>query len=1140
MFVCPFKKVTIQKNSVITCISSNNITNTIAIGGENGFLKIVKIDLKKSKTNAEGNPVSPLTFNQTLTSHKGKITHLVWNEVYDKLTSCDEEGVIVVWRINEHDLWETEMINNREVSYITDIKWSGMGNFLCFIYDDGHAIIGSVDGNRCWGNDILPKLYKVEWSPDESFILFCIKNSNAIVFSYSGYQIGDMYIPPHLMNYLIVDILWWSNSMIEKKSIVEDHHLLLAFENGTFLLYNSHQDLSPIEIKTHFNIINKVLWSVNGETIMLSGCVKEDKALKDAICFYSNSGSFLQEMKVPNKITSMAWDSHGTKMALTTESFILFCLVKPNYKWTYFNETLVYTYMTDNEHHTIVFWDISKKGISKRTNKNYKYVKNLIGIASFGSFCIFTAKKTENTYIVILCNSIGSPVDNRILNIVPKYVTMNNTHAIIASDDHVYIWQFRYERVDMSLFYGNKLNSDILNKSMNKEIAFNILDKPDLKDEYNLDTFDIKKKTNDPISAICCNENKLVIALNSGKGYLYNLPDLNSVEKIFTGNKLHKIGISPDCKHLWGIDDQHYLGIWNIDKVNKTYSDMKGEKLPEFEKNDVWTVIWSKDDSNSFAFTQKNMLYIYKNFESEEVLTNNGYLAEFSDLSIKTIFLEEAITKPGNEESIKLDDIYFVFETRVLRDLRQMMESNVILDDIYNYCVKHNHPKLWDLFIKHCMLKLEFIIAEKCLIQQQDFIGLNLLKRIKNMDDDDFKRAEIYQHFFDYDKAEEIYKNKERKDILIKMRIKLGNWGKVIDLIQESQVVQEDELKIALNNQAMQYLENLEYHKAEELFSKTGNKEELINVWFLTENFQKAAEYIEKIPEENDFLLYMGEKFEVYGLTTEAVKCYLRFGDVKKAIDICVLTNQWNLAVEIAEQNNLFQIESLVNKFSNMLIEKNKKMDLVEFYRKAHKHTEAAKILIRIGEELRALNTSSIILKKIYVLAALEMESFKTRYIDAQITNNIATVNNFGGNTTNKNTLDTLITSDLSNLGDKALNNPWKGAEAYHYYMLCQKQIYNKEYSSALKTALRLVQYEYEVESKEVYRLITISSLLNKSYKECSKALAKLKNLSDLTEDEKTAYDELSFSVFTNFQPQNEKENYFNCPGKNCDAKISE
>ncbi len=88
----------------------------------------------------------------------------------------------------------------------------------------------------------------------------------------------------------------------------------------------------------------------------------------------------------------------------------------------------------------------------------------------------------------------------------------------------------------------------------------------------------------------------------------------------------------------------------------------------------------------------------------------------------------------------------------------------------------------------------------------------------------------------------------------------------------------------------------------------------------------------------------------------EAVECFIRFGDVKRAIDTCVLNNKWNLAVELAEKNNFFQIEALVNKFCNVLIEKNKKMDLVELYRKSHKHTEAARMLIKIAEDLKALN----------------------------------------------------------------------------------------------------------------------------------------------------------------------------------------
>ena len=54
------------------------------------------------------------------------------------------------------------MINNREQSSITDLKQNRQGQYLCFIYEDGHTIEGIEDGNRSWGNDIKASLYLVE------------------------------------------------------------------------------------------------------------------------------------------------------------------------------------------------------------------------------------------------------------------------------------------------------------------------------------------------------------------------------------------------------------------------------------------------------------------------------------------------------------------------------------------------------------------------------------------------------------------------------------------------------------------------------------------------------------------------------------------------------------------------------------------------------------------------------------------------------------------------------------------------------------------------------------------------------------------------------------------------------------------
>ncbi len=153
-------------------------------------------------------------------------------------------------------------------------------------------------------------------------------------------------------------------------------------------------------------------------------------------------------------------------------------------------------------------------------------------------------------------------------------------------------------------------------------------------------------------------------------------------------------------------------------------------------------------------------------------------------------------------------------------------------------------------------------VAEKAMIQYNDYMGLSFLKRVKMIDDDNIKKAEIYQFFLEYEKAEETYNNIDRKDLSILMRIKLGHWEKVISLIKESGYIQEDNMRMAKNNLGLQYLENRDYLRADELFNETHNYEGLINTYFKSENYEKAIPLIDSIPEGSEFLNYMAEKFE--------------------------------------------------------------------------------------------------------------------------------------------------------------------------------------------------------------------------------------------------------------------------------------
>lgn len=103
-------------------------------------------------------------------------------------------------------------------------------------------------------------------------------------------------------------------------------------------------------------------------------------------------------------------------------------------------------------------------------------------------------------------------------------------------------------------------------------------------------------------------------------------------------------------------------------------------------------------------------------------------------------------------------------------------------------------------------------------------------------------------------------------------------------------------------------------------------------------------------------------------------------------------------------------------------------------------------------------------------------------------------------------TLNSLITSTINTSSDKILQNPWRGAEAWHFFLLCQKQMYAKKFNYALKTALRLQEYELDLEPRKIYSVMALAAYYNKSYKELSRAFVKLEGIKDLQSHEKEIF----------------------------------
>ena len=59
-----------------------------------------------------------------------------WNFQHRKLTTSDENGLIIVWILYK-GIWYEEMINNRNKSLVVDMHWNKDGTKICIAYEDG-------------------------------------------------------------------------------------------------------------------------------------------------------------------------------------------------------------------------------------------------------------------------------------------------------------------------------------------------------------------------------------------------------------------------------------------------------------------------------------------------------------------------------------------------------------------------------------------------------------------------------------------------------------------------------------------------------------------------------------------------------------------------------------------------------------------------------------------------------------------------------------------------------------------------------------------------------------------------------------------------------------------------------------------
>uniref|UniRef100_A0A8C8RT91 WD repeat-containing protein 35 n=1 Tax=Pelusios castaneus TaxID=367368 RepID=A0A8C8RT91_9SAUR len=1092
MFIYLSKKIAIPGNVRLRCISWNKDQGFIACGGEDGLLKVLKLETQTDEAKLKGLAApSNLSMNQTLEGHSGSVQVVTWNEQYQKLTTSDQNGLIIVWMLYK-GAWYEEMINNRNKSVVRSMSWNADGQKICIVYEDGAVIVGSVDGNRIWGKDLKGiQLCHVAWSSDSKTLLFGMANGEIHIYDNQGNFIMKMKLNC-LVNvtgaFSIAGIHWYPGT--EGYTEPDCPCLAICFDNGRCQIMRHENDQNPVLIDTGMNVVS-IQWNHCGSVLAVAGFQKSSTQDKDVnlVQFYTPFGEHLRTLKVPGKqMSALSWEGGGLKIGLAVDSFIYFANIRPDYKWGYCSNTVVYAYTRpDRPEYCVVFWD------TKNNEKYVKYVKSLISITTCGDFCILATKADENqpqeehetesigaTYVLVLCNSIGTPLDPKYIDIGPLFVTMTKTHVIAASKEAFYIWQYRVAKKLTAM----EINQVARTRKEGRERIYHIDETPSGTSDGMLDY-------------------SKAIQVRDTRG-LCSLEDMPSINLL-----------SPP--RLAIIDLSGVLTFFDLDTrvADSTGQQVVGERL-KLERKDVWDMKWAKDNPDLFAMMEKTRMYVFRNLDPEEPIQTSGYICNFEDLEIKSVLLDEILKNPEHPNK----EYIINFEIRSLRDSRALIEE-VGIEESSQFIEDNPHPRLWRLLAEAALQKLDLQTAEQAFVRCKDYQGIKFVKRLGNLQSESMKQAEVAAYFGRFEEAERMYLDMDRRDLAIGLRIKLGDWFRVLQLLKTGSGDADDTLLEQAHNAIGDYFADRQKWyviNAVQYYVQGRNQERLAECYYMLEDYQGLENLANSLPENNKLLPDIAHMFVRVGMCEQAVTAFLKCNRPKDAVDTCVHLNQWNKAVELAKDHNMKEIGSLLARYASHLLEKNKILDAIELYRKANYFFDAAKLMFKVADEEAKKRTKPLRVKKLYVLSALLVEQYHEQMKNAQR----GKVKGKSSEATSA--LAGLLEEDVLSTDNRLTDNAWRGAEAYHFFILAQRQLYEGYVDPAMKTALHLRDYEDIIPAVEIYSLLALCACANKAFATCSKAFVKLESLETLSPEQRQQYEDLALEIFTKHCPKHTKK----------------
>jgi WD repeat-containing protein 35 len=501
-----------------------------------------------------------------------------------------------------------------------------------------------------------------------------------------------------------------------------------------------------------------------------------------------------------------------------------------------------------------------------------------------------------------------------------------------------------------------------------------------------------------------------------------------------------------------------------------------------------------------------------------------------------------------------------------LTQARELLSQGAV-ESLMDLARRRKQPRLWTMLAEHALEKLDLETAETAWAHARDWHGLQLVKRLRSFSGQPLwkQRFEAWCYLGQSAAAEAVVASADRLDLAVEMYIKLGDWGSVHRLVEQG--LGDDVLATkTFNGLGDARVDAGRWQHAVGYYVAAKNSAQAFACFRHTGDVRGLDTLLDALPSGDPLLGDVGDVFARCGYGDKAVTAYLKLADVKRAIDCCVALHEWDIAVDLAQEYNFAQYHKILAGHAAQLRHRQQIFRAVELYQRALEHGEAAKLLLGVAKESATSAAgvhAPLRTKKLYVLAALEMEQAKRRALVADV--GVSAGAGGGGGTTalgtgvpvanratrlatragqtlagsqqvggrqhttaaaTQQTLAGLMKMDATDMSLREAGvGAWQGALAYHFWLLAHRGVYEgtdvtRGFEPAMYAALQAARYEDILGVKETSSVLVLTSYYAGYLGVCSRALTRLQLLEGLTEAEQQHYRDLAFALFTQQAPE--------------------